>query len=147
MNKEYYNMSSDEVLKDLKSLNDGITEKEAKTRLSKYGYNKLKETKKKSFLSRFIDQFKNVMLIILIIAAILSAVVSSKTGEPFTDTIIILFVVFLNALLGVIQESKAEKAIEALKNMSLPYIKVKSRCYRFGNTYFFIYLKDKCKNL
>ena len=118
-------MSSDEVLKDLKSLNDGITEKEAKTRLSKYGYNKLKETKKKSFLSRFIDQFKNVMLIILIIAAILSAVVSSKTGEPFTDTIIILFVVFLNALLGVIQESKAEKAIEALKNMSLPYIKVK----------------------
>lgn len=94
MNKEYYNMSSDEVLKDLRSLNDGITEKEAKTRLSKYGYNKLKETKKKSFLSRFIDQFKNVMLIILIIAAILSAVVSSKTGEPFTDTIIILFVVF-----------------------------------------------------
>ena len=102
-------MSSDEVLKDLKSLNDGITEKEAKTRLSKYGYNKLKETKKKSFLSRFIDQFKNVMLIILIIAAILSAVVSSKTGEPFTDTIIILFVVFLNALLGVFKKVKLKR--------------------------------------
>ena len=125
MNKEYYNISAEEVINELKSSKEGITEKEAKTRLSKYGYNKLKETKKKGFISRFIDQFKNIMLIILIIAAILSAVVSSKTGEPFTDTIIILFVVFLNALLGVIQESKAEKAIEALKNMSLPYIKVK----------------------
>ncbi len=125
MNKEYYNMSVNETLKDLKSSKNGITPKEAKERLAKYGYNKLKETKKKGFISRFIDQFKNVMLIILIIAAILSAVVSSKTGEPFTDTIIILFVVVLNALLGVIQESKAEKAIEALKSMSLPYIKVK----------------------
>lgn len=125
MNNEYYSISSEETLKNLNSSKEGITEKEAKDRLSKYGYNKLKEAKKKGFISRFIDQFKNVMLIILIIAAILSAVVSSKTGEPFTDTIIILFVVFLNALLGVIQESKAEKAIEALKNMSLPYIKVK----------------------
>lgn len=125
MNKEYYNMSVDETLNALKTSKNGIGDKEAKERLLKYGYNKLKEANKKSFLSRFIDQFKNVMLIILIIAALLSAVVSSKTGEPFTDTIIILFVVFLNALLGVIQESKAEKAIEALKNMSLPYIKVK----------------------
>lgn len=125
MNNEYYDIPAEEVLNELNSSKNGITEKEAKTRLSKYGYNKLKESKKKGFVSRFIDQFKNIMLIILIIAAILSAVVSSKTGEPFTDTIIILFVVFLNALLGVIQESKAEKAIDALKNMSLPYIKVK----------------------
>ena len=125
MNNNYYNMNSEDTLKEVNSSKDGISQKEASDRLLKYGYNKLRETKKKSFLARFIDQFKNVMLIILIIAAILSAFVSHKTGEPFTDTIIILFVVFLNAILGVIQESKAEKAIEALKKMSLPYIKVK----------------------
>lgn len=125
MNKEYYNMSVDETLKEVNSCEDGVTQKEAKSRLLKYGYNKLKEQHKKGFLARFIDQFKNVMLIILIIAAILSAMVSIRTGEPFTDTIIILFVVILNALLGVLQESKAEKAIEALKKMSLPYIKVR----------------------
>ena len=125
MNNNYYNMNKEETLKEINSSKDGISQKEASDRLLKYGYNKLRETKKKSFLARFIDQFKNVMLIILIIAAILSAFVSHKTGEPFTDTIIILFVVFLNAILGVIQESKAEKAIEALKKMSLPYIKVK----------------------
>lgn len=125
MNNEYYNLTAKETLANLNSSNNGLDDKDAKIRLNKYGYNKLKEVKRKGFLSRFIDQFKNVMLIILIIAAVLSAIVSSKTGEPFTDTIIIFFVVFLNALLGVIQESKAEKAIEALKNMSLPYIKVK----------------------
>ena len=125
MNNNYYNMNSEDTLKEVNSSKGGISQKEASDRLLKYGYNKLRETKKKSFLARFIDQFKNVMLIILIIAAILSAFVSHKTGEPFTDTIIILFVVFLNAILGVIQESKAEKAIEALKKMSLPYIKVK----------------------
>ena len=125
MNKEYYNMSVNETLKDLKSSKNGITPKEAKERLAKYGYNKLKETKKKGFISRFIDQFKNVMLIILIIAAVVSGIVSINQSEPLTDSIIILVVVILNAILGVVQESKAEKAIEALKNMSLPYIKVK----------------------
>ena len=123
--KNYYNLSIEESLKELKSSNSGLETNEAEARLAKDGYNKLKEVKKKNIFMKFIDQFKNVMLIILIIAAVLSAVVSLQTGEPFTDTIIILFVVFLNALLGVIQENKAEKAIEALKQMSLPYIKVR----------------------
>lgn len=122
---KYYNINTNEVLKILETSEDGLSSDEAKSRLSKNGPNKLKETKKKGIVSKFISQFKDLMLIILIISAILSAFVSVKTGESFTDTIVILFVVVLNAILGVIQESKAEKAIEALKDMSLPYIKVK----------------------
>lgn len=123
--EKYYTLKSEEVIKKLESSSEGLTSDEAKKRLSKNGLNKLKETKNKGLLYKFLCQFKDLMIIILIIAAILSAVVSVQTGESFTDTIIILFVVFLNAILGVLQESKAEKAIEALKSMSLPYIKVK----------------------
>lgn len=122
---EFYKQKIDEVIENLKTSKDGLTDEEAKKRLQKDGYNKLKETKKRGIFLMFLDQFKNVMLIILIISAIVSAFVSLKSGESMIDTIIILVVVFLNAILGVIQESKAEKAIEALKNMSLPYIKVK----------------------
>ncbi len=129
MEQKYYKMDTKEVLLKLKTNPNGLNPKEAKNRLNKDGPNKLKEANKKGIISKFIDQFKNIMIIILIISAILSAIVSVETGESFTDTIIILFVVVLNAILGVIQESKAEKAIEALKNMSLPYIKVK----RSGN--------------
>lgn len=123
--EKWYNLSHDEVISKLNSSKDGLTSQEAKKRLAENGYNKLKETKKRGIFLRFIDQFKNVMIIVLIVAAILSAFISIKEGEPLTDTIIILVVVMLNAILGVMQESKAEKAIEALKNMSLPYIKVK----------------------
>ena len=122
---KYYNLTSNQTIENLNSNKEGLDSHEASTRLARDGLNKLKEVKKKSIFMKFLDQFKNVMLIILIISAILSAVVSIQTGEPFTDTIIILFVVFLNAVLGVIQENKAEKAIEALKQMSLPYIKVR----------------------
>lgn len=125
MNNEFYRQNVKEVLKAVNSGPDGLSSDEAKARLNKYGHNKLKEAKRKSILIKILEQFKDVMLIVLIISAVLSAFVSAKTGEPLTDTFIILFVVFLNALLGIIQESKAEKAIEALKNMSLPYIKVK----------------------
>lgn len=123
--KDWYQQPVENVLAQMKSNAEGLSDKEASERLAKNGFNKLKEGKKKGILSHFIDQFKNLMIIVLIISAILSAIVSVKTGEPFTDTIIILFVVLLNAVLGVIQESKAEKAIEALKDMSVPYIKVK----------------------
>ena len=118
---KYYNIETKEILESLNTTENGLNADEAKNRLLKNGPNKLKETKKKGILSKFISQFKDLMLIILIISAILSALVSVKTGESFTDTIVILFVVVLNAILGVIQESKAEKAIEALKDMSLPY--------------------------
>ena len=71
MNNNYYNMNSEDTLKEVNSSKGGISQKEASDRLLKYGYNKLRETKKKSFLARFIDQFKNVMLIILIIAGVI----------------------------------------------------------------------------
>ena len=126
MNNECYKFDVEETLKLVESnMEDGLSDEEVKKRLSKYGYNKLKEPKKKGLIIKILEQFKDVMLIVLILSAILSAFVSIRMNEPFTDTIIILFVVFLNAILGVIQESKAEKAIEALKNMSLPYIKVR----------------------
>ena len=121
----YYKSGKDEILKELETTEKGLDENESKRRLQKYGLNKLKETKKHSIFVKFLEQFKNLMLIILIISAILSLFVSIKMGEVPTDTIVILFVVFLNAILGVMQESKAEKAIEALKEMSLPYIKVR----------------------
>ena len=123
--KKYYNEEINDVLKKVDSSLDGISNDEAKIRLKEHGYNKLKEAKKKSMLSRFIDQFKNIMIIVLLIAAGLSATVSVIEGHSITDTLIILIVVVLNAILGVMQESKAEKAIDALKKMSLPYIKVK----------------------
>jgi P-type Ca2+ transporter type 2C len=123
--EKWHNLGADESISKLSSSKEGLDEQEVQLRLEKYGYNRLKEVKKRNIILKFIDQFKNVMIIILIIAAILSAVVSVLENEPFTDTIIIFVVVFLNALLGLVQESKAEKAIEALKSMSLPYIKVK----------------------
>ncbi len=126
MKEKWYAYSEGEVIKKLSSNSrNGLSESEVDERIKTYGFNKLKEEKKKSIISKFIAQFKDVMIIILIIAAILSAVVSVIENEPFTDTIIIFVVVFLNALLGVIQENKAEKAIDALKSMSAQTIKVK----------------------
>lgn len=124
----YYKLDKDEVLSSLETSVIGLNDEQVKDRLQKYGLNKLKEVKKNSIISKFIEQFKNLMLIILIVAAILSAIVAyiEKTND-YIDSIVILFVVFLNAILGVMQESKAEKAIDALKNMSLPYIKVKRK--------------------
>ena len=120
-----YAKTVEEVYKLYKTSAKGITDKEANKRLEEYGLNKLKEAKKKTMLSRFIDQFKNIMIIILIIAAILSAIVGMQNGEGITDSIIIFVVIILNAILGVVQESKAEAAIDALKKMSVPYIKVR----------------------
>ena len=120
-----YNKDFNEVIEYYESSIYGLSEEEAKIRLKKDGYNKLEEAKKTSFLKKIINQFKDFMTIILIIAAILSAIVSMNSNEPITDSIIIFFVVILNAILGILQESKAEKAIDALKQMSIPYIKVK----------------------
>jgi Ca2+-transporting ATPase len=123
--EKWYALSHGDVIDKLNSSKEGLSSSEVKKRLAENGYNKLKETKKKGIFLKFVDQFKNVMIVVLIIAALLSAVISFNNNEPLTDTIIILVVVMLNAILGVMQESKAEKAIEALKSMSLPYIKVK----------------------
>ncbi len=108
------------TLEKLNSGVDGITEEEAVKRIDLYGKNQLLEEKRKTIFVMFLEQFKNVMIIILLIAA----VISGLTHE-LTDSIIILAVVIINAVLGVLQESKAEKALAALKNMSSPYAKVK----------------------
>ena len=121
--KEYLSTVS-EVLKNLGSSEKGLSSTEAKNRIEKYGKNKLAEAKKESMLHRFFKQLADPMIIILLVAAGISAVTSVIEHEAPTDVFIILFVVILNSVLGVIQESKAEKAIEALKEMTASTSKV-----------------------
>lgn len=113
-------LRKEEVLKKLSTdEKQGLTEKEVQERKAKYGKNKLQEKKKESFIVKFIKQFNDFMIIILIIASIISAVVSKMQGEnDYVDSIIIIGIVVFNALMGVIQEAKAEKSIEALKQMT-----------------------------
>ena len=123
--KDAYKYTSKEVCEKLGSKIQGLEVTEAENRLSENGPNKLRETKKKTLLTRFIEQMKNVMIIILLIAAVVSLVVAKLENESYTDSIIIFAVVIMNAVLGVVQEAKADKAIDSLKKMSLPYIKVR----------------------
>ena len=108
------------------SINYGLTSKEANDRKQKLGPNKIQEGKKESFFIKFIKQFNDFMIITLIIAAVISAVISYIQNEnDYIDSIIIIAIVVLNAIVGVIQESKAEKSIEALKKLTAPKAKVK----------------------
>ena len=120
MEKEnWFNMEIKDVENDLKTdLNKGLKLEEVKERQEKYGLNQLQAAKKKSLLQRFLDQFKDFSIIVLIIAAIVSGVVGVANGEGITDTIIILIVVIVNAIIGVSQESKAEKSLEALQKLT-----------------------------
>ncbi len=123
----FYSESKEKVLEHLATdENTGLTEKQADILLEKNGENKLKEKKKKSGIQRFFDQFKDVMILILIIAAAVSFVIACVEGNPkeFFEPLLILLIVILNAILGVMQESKAEKALDALKNMSAPHARV-----------------------
>jgi Ca2+-transporting ATPase len=115
-----------DVLRNFRTnLNTGLSEEEVKKRQEKYGKNKLKDKKKENLLIRFIKQFNDFMIIILIIASIISAVVSKMQGEnDYIDSIIIIAIVVLNAIMGLVQEAKAEKSIEALKKMTPPVAKV-----------------------
>ena len=123
--KQEYIRSSEEVLQEMGVSSEGLTTAEAQARLQKYGPNKLKEAEKPTFLQRFFNQLKDPMLIILMIAAAVSAVTGMLAQEnEWAEVIIILAVVLLNAILGVIQESKAEAAIEALQTMTAATCKV-----------------------
>ena len=104
----------------------GLAVNEVSERLAKYGENRLREKKKKTNFQRFIDQFKDVMILILIIAAIISFVIACVERNPkeFFEPGLILLIVIINAIMGVMQESKAEKALDALKNMSAPHARV-----------------------
>jgi Ca2+-transporting ATPase len=114
-----------QVLKNLQVNPDtGLSSQEAAQRLNDYGENKLQEKKKKSSVKRFAEQFKDVMIIILLIAAGISFAVAWYEGEGFFEPILILLIVFLNAIIGVVQEGKAEKALDALKDLSAPHARV-----------------------
>ncbi|MCE2065384.1 cation-translocating P-type ATPase [Streptococcus thermophilus] len=119
----FYTQGVEEVLKSLDTSVDGLSTAQAKERLDAYGYNELDEGEKRSLLSKFIDQFKDLMIIILLVAAALSIITEGRHG--LTDACIIFAVVVLNAAFGVYQEGQAEAAIEALKNMSSPMARVR----------------------
>ena len=123
----YHNKRPDEVLSELNTdPKQGLTAAEVEKRRAQYGPNKLKEKKKKTNLQRFAEQFKDVMILILIAAAVVSFVVAcvEKNPKEFFEPALILLIVILNAVMGVVQESKAEHALEALQNLSAPHTRV-----------------------
>ena len=115
---KYYDMDKEAVLSAMASSHQGLTSEEAAKRLAEQGKNRLAEAPKDSLVKRFFAQMADPMIIILLAAAAISGVTSFFSNESFADSIIILFVVIVNAVLGVYQENKAEKAIEALQQMS-----------------------------
>lgn len=124
---DWHSISADQVLAQLKvKAEEGLSPRVAEQRLREYGKNKLAEKKKKGILLRFLAQFSDFMVIILLIAAAISFVTSFIEGNgDYVDSIIILAIVVINAITGVVQESKAEKAIEALQKLSAPQARVR----------------------
>jgi P-type Ca2+ transporter type 2C len=115
----WYNKSIEETEKELETnIKSGLTQNQVQDKQTKYGFNELTAKKKKSLIVKFLEQFKDFMIIVLIIAAIVSGVIGVAEGEGITDTIIILIVVIVNAIIGVAQENKAEKSLEALQKLS-----------------------------
>ena len=123
----WHSCSVEEIAKNLKTnINIGLSDDEAQKRFERYGPNNLKEKKKESIFVKFLKQFNDFMIITLIIAAIISAVVSKLNGEAdYIDSIIIVAIVIFNAIMGLVQEQKAEKSLEALKKMTAPNAKVR----------------------
>lgn len=121
----YWNKKIDEVEKELETdIINGLSNEDIAKKQEKYGLNELAGKKKQSLFSKFLNQFKDFMIVVLIIAAIVSGYIGIKEGEGITDSIIILIVVIMNAIIGVVQENKAEKSLEALQKMSAHVTKV-----------------------
>ena len=119
MEEKWFNKTAQETEEYLQTnMEKGLSNAEVKKRQEENGFNELKQQKKKSLFVKFLEQFKDFMIIVLIIAAIVSGVVGVAQGEGITDTIIILIVVIANAIIGVAQEAKAEKSLEALQKLS-----------------------------
>ena len=121
---QYYLKSVNETLDELKVYDEGLTSAQAEKKLAENGKNKLAEAEKDSLIKRFFAQMADPMILVLIAAAVISGITSFYAGESFADVIIIMAVVIINAVLGVYQESKAEKAIEALQEMAAATSKV-----------------------
>jgi len=125
MATNWFNKTVDETISTLKTdVEKGLSTEEIKKRQEEYGLNELKAKKKKNLFVKFLEQFKDFMIIVLIISAIVSGIVGVAEGEGITDTIIILAVVLVNAIIGVAQENKAEKSLEALQKLSSHVAKV-----------------------
>ena len=125
MNENWFNQTIEETEKVLETnVDNGLNNDEVAKRREKYGYNELKAKKKKPLIIKFLEQFKDFMIIVLIISAIVSGVIGVMQGEGITDTIIIMIVIIVNAIIGVAQENKAEKSLEALQKLSSHAAKV-----------------------
>ena len=122
--EKYYNLSVEEIEKEFNTNKEGLSNQEYDLRIEKYGFNELTEKKKESILVKFIEQFKDMMVLVLIIASIISGIIDLSNGEGLTNTIIILAIVIINAVIGVIQEVRAEKSLEALKKLTQHEAKV-----------------------
>ena len=121
----WYQKNINDVKKELATdIEKGLSSKQVEEKQQNVGFNELKARKKKSLIVKFLEQFKDFMIIVLIIAAIVSGIVGILEGEGITDTIIILIVVIINAIIGVAQENKAEKSLEALQKLSAHASKV-----------------------
>lgn len=122
----YHDKTADEVLKAMDATESGLSSAEADKRIAEFGKNALAEGKKKSLIVKFLEQFKDIMIIVLLVAAVVSAVIALVQGEysELIDAGVILLIVVLNAIIGVVQENKAENAMEALKNMNKAFSKV-----------------------
>lgn len=121
----YYNKEIKDIYKELNSSKDGLNNEDVKKRLLEFGKNKLVEKKKKSTIIRFFDQFKDTMIIILLVVAALLYIYGRLHSHDYTDTIVILVVVFINAIVGFIQEEKAEAVLNGLKKFETTTCKVK----------------------
>ncbi len=122
----WYTKELNRIFNELNTKKGGLTEEDASKRLEKYGANNLKEKKKENLFIKLIKQFNDFMIIVLIIAAIISAIVAKTNGSgDYIDSIIIIAIVIFNAIMGLVQEEKAEKSLEALKKMSAPNAKVR----------------------
>lgn len=122
--REWHAIDVETVLETLGTTRKGISDREASERLSRFGPNELTEEKKVTPFELFVGQFKSILVVILIISAVVSAYLAIQEGEPMTDTWVILIIVFMNAVLGFVQEYRAEKAVEALKAMVSPHVLV-----------------------
>lgn len=123
--ENYYRSSVGDVVENLSTnVESGLAATEAAARLERDGYNEFAKTKHTSLLVKFLSQFKSFMILVLIAAAVVSGVVGVMNGEGFTDAIIIMVIVVLNAIIGVFQEAKAEKSLDALERMAAPHCKV-----------------------
>ena len=124
--KQFFTSEVEEVIKELETSESGLTSTEAKARLEKNGKNALDEAAKRPMILRFFDQFKDLMIIVLLVAAVVSGILSIVQQEysELIDSGLILLIVVVNAIIGLVQEGKAEKSLEALKNMNKPFTKV-----------------------